>query len=260
LIARAAVIVAHGSPSDPPRQEAAMAGFARAVARHRPGLRVASATLADPAALPRALAAAGDGAVVYPMFMSDGWFVSDLLPKRLAKAGAAGVGILPPFGLDPDLPAFCAARLAEAARSGGLDPAAATLVLAAHGSPSDPRAGAAARAAAEGIAALMRFAEIRVCFVDQAPFLAEGLSVHGPAICLPFFATAASHVEADLPEAVAAAGFAGRVLEPIGRSLGTPAFVARRLSALAPAAPDAREFDLPQRCGPDRRLSALSPR
>jgi sirohydrochlorin ferrochelatase len=232
------IIVAHGSPSDPPRQEAAMAAFARAVGRHLPGRRIASATLADPAALPGALAAAGGRARVYPMFMSDGWFVSNLLPRRLADAGAGATEVLPPFGLEPGLPAFCAARLARTAQAEGLEPAAATLVVAAHGSPSDPRAGAAARAAAEGIAARMRFAEVRVCFVDQPPFLAEGLSVRGPAICLPFFATAAGHVEQDLPEAVAAAGFAGTVLEPVGRSPRTPAFVARSLAALAPAPPE----------------------
>jgi sirohydrochlorin ferrochelatase len=232
------IIVAHGSPSDPPRQEAAMAAFARAVGRHLPGWRVAAATLADRPALARALAAAGGRARVYPMFMSDGWFVSSLLPKRLAQAGAAGaVEVLPAFGLDPGLPALCAARLAEAARTGGLDPEKTTLVVAAHGSPNDPRAGAAAQSAADGIVTRMRFAEVRVCFVDQPPFLAEGLSVQGPAICLPFFATAASHVEADLPQAVAAAGFTGRVLEPIGRSARTPAFVARSLAALALAPP-----------------------
>jgi sirohydrochlorin cobaltochelatase len=232
------VIVAHGSPSDPPRQEAAMACFASAVGRRLPGRSVASATLADPAALPRALAAAGGRARVYPMFMSDGWFVSSLLPKRLAAAGAAGIEILPPFGLDPDLPAFCALRLAKAVEMEGLGPSATTLVVAAHGSPNDPRAAAAARSAANGIAARMPFAEVRVCFVDQPPFLAEGLSVRGPAICLPFFATAAGHVEEDLPKAVAAAGFAGTVLEPIGRSPRTPAFVARRLAALVPAPPE----------------------
>lgn len=237
-----------------------MAGFARAVGRHLPGRRVASATLADPAALPRALAAAGNGAFVYPMFMSDGWFVSCLLPKRLAKAGAAAgaVRILPPFGLDPDLPAFCAARLAEAAVTARLDPAVTTLVFAAHGSASDRRAGAAALAAADGIAVHLRFAAVRVCFVDQAPFLAQGLSVRGRAICLPFFATAASHVEADLPEAVAAAGFAGPVLEPIGHSMRTPAFVAASLAAQIPASPDAAEFDLPQCRRADRLPTPLS--
>jgi sirohydrochlorin ferrochelatase len=236
------IIVAHGSPSDPPRQEAAMAAFARAVGRHLPGRRFASATLADPSALPRALAAAGGRARVYPMFMSDGWFVSSLLPKRLAEAGAAsGAGeaeILPPFGLEPGLPDFCATRVTEAAEAQGLAPAAATLVVAAHGSPNDPRAGAAARAVADGIAARLSFAEVRVCFIDEPPFLAEGLSVDGPAICLPFFATAASHVEVDLPEAAAAAGFAGTVLEPIGRAAKTPAFVARSLAARAPAPPE----------------------
>jgi sirohydrochlorin cobaltochelatase len=235
----ATIIVAHGSPSDPPRQEASMAAFARAVGRHLPGRRIASATLADRTALARAFAEAGGRARVYPMFMSDGWFVSTLLPKRLAEAGVAGAAeLLPPFGLDPGLPALCAARLAEAARTGGLDPEKTTLVVAAHGSPNDPRAGAAAQSAADGMAARIRFAEVRVCFVDQPPFLAEGLSVRGPAICLPFFATAASHVEEDLPEAVAAAGFRGRVLEPIGRSARTPAFVARSLAALAPAPPE----------------------
>lgn len=237
-----------------------MASFARAVGRHLPGRRVASATLADPAALPRALAAAGTGAFIYPMFMSDGWFVSTLLPRRLAKAGAAAgtAGILPPFGLDPDLPAFCTVRLVEAAAAEGLDPATTTLVVAAHGSASDRHAGAAAEAAADGIAGRLRFADIRVCFVDQPPFLAEGLSVRGPSICLPFFATAASHVEADLPEAVVAAGFAGTVLEPIGRSARTPAFVAASLAADVPALPDAAEFDLPQRRRPDRLLSPSS--
>jgi sirohydrochlorin ferrochelatase len=144
--------------------------------------------------------------------------------------------VLRPFGLDPDLPALCAARLAAAAEAEGLDPAAATLVVAAHGSPGDPRAGAAAYAAARGIAARIGFAEVRVCFVDQAPFLAQGLSVTGPSICLPFFATAASHVEADLPEAVRQAGFAGTVLEPVGRAPGAPALVARSLAARAPRA------------------------
>ena len=210
-----------------------MAGFARDVARHLPFWHVASATIADPAALPRALAAAGPGALVYPMFMSDGWFVSTLLPRRLAKAGAGDAAILPSFGLDPDLPALCAERILAAAEAEGLDPASTTLVVAAHGSPSDPRAGAAAQAAAEGIAALVRFARVRVCFVDQAPFLAEGLAVEGPALCLPFFATSASHVEEDLPAAVAEAGFTGPVLEPIGRSAGAPAFVARRLAQVA---------------------------
>ncbi len=214
-----------------------MAEFARAVGRHLPDRRIASATLADAAALPRALAAAGDRARIYPMFMSDGWFVSSLLPKRLAEARAAGLEILPPFGLDPHLPALCANRVAEAAEAEGLEPATATLVVAAHGSPNDPRAAAAARAAADGMAARLPFAEVRVCFVDQPPFLAEGLSVKGPAICLPFFATAASHVEEDLPEAVTATGFDGTVLEPIGRSARAPAFVARSLAMPARMSP-----------------------
>lgn len=238
----AIILVAHGSPSDPPRQEAAMVEFAAKVAGHLPGCHVAAATLADSDALPRALAAAGERPLIYPMFMSDGWFVSTLLPERLDKAGGAHATILPPFGLEPALPAFCAARLTEAAAAGGLELAATTLVVAAHGSPNDLRAAAAAEAAAQAIAGHVRFAATRVCYVDQAPFLAEGLAVTGPALCLPFFATAASHVEEDLPAAVAEANFAGAVLEPIGRSRGTPAFVARSLTRHLRVPPPSRAF------------------
>lgn len=208
-----------------------MAALAAEVAGHLPGWHVGSATLADREALRRAFAAAPQGrALVYPMFMSDGWFVSSLLPKRLAAAGGEA-RLLAPFGLDPALPALCARRAEEAAQKRGLDLSRTTLVVAAHGSPNDPRAGAAARAAAERIAAEARPAATRVCFVDEPPFLAEGLSVDGPAICLPFFATAASHVLEDLPEAVEQARFTGPVLEPVGQADGVPALIARGLTA-----------------------------
>lgn len=210
-----------------------MAALAARVAEHLPGWTVGSATLADREALGRALRALGDGsALVYPMLMSDGWFASTLLPKRLAAAGGGG-RLLPPFGLDPDLPALCARRVAAAARQHGLDLSRSTLVVAAHGAPRDPRAGAAARAAAGRIAALARPGDTRVCFVDEPPFLAEGLRVAGPALCLPFFATAASHVLEDLPQAVAEAGFAGPVLEPVGQADEVPLLIARSLAGAA---------------------------
>lgn len=228
-----AVIVAHGSPSEPPRQEAAVAELARAVGALAPELRVEGATLADPDSLRRALARAPEGARprVYPLFMSDGWFVSTLLPKRLAAAGGEAAETLPPLGLDPELPAHAARRVVEAAQAAAIEPASAVLVIAAHGAPKDPRAGAAARAAAARIAALSGFAQTRVCFVDEPPFLAEGLRVDRPALCLPFFAAAASHVEQDLPEAVAEARFAGPVLEPVGLAPYAPGLIARRLTA-----------------------------
>jgi sirohydrochlorin ferrochelatase len=56
--------------------------------------------------------------------------------------------------------------------------------------------------------------------------LTEALSVPGQAICLPFFATRASHVIEDLPEAIAQSGFAGPALGPIGLDPAIPDLIA----------------------------------
>jgi sirohydrochlorin ferrochelatase len=232
-----ALIVAHGAPADPSSQEAAVAALADAVSSRLPGWRVTGATLAAPGALDRACAAAQGPILVYPLFMSAGWFSTVELPRRLAAAGAVGARVLTPLGLDPHLPALGAAMLAEAAEAAGLRLAEATLVLAAHGAPEHRGPAQAARAAAAAIAAAAGVAAMRACFVDEAPFLVEGLSVDGPALCLPFFATAAGHVTGDLPEAVAEAGFTGPVLPPIGCDARVADLIAAALTAaLADAA------------------------
>lgn len=226
-----ALIVAHGAPAHPDSQEAAIAALAASVAARVPGWRVRGATLAAPGALERACASAGGAPLVYPLFMSAGWFSTVELPRRLAAAGAAGARVLTPLGLDPGLPALGAVMLAEAAEAAGLRLPETTLVLAAHGAPEHRGPAKAARAAAEAIAAAAGVASVRTCFVDEPPFLVEGLSVDGPAICLPFFATAAGHVTGDLPEAVAEAGFAGPVLTPIGCDPRAADLIAAALSA-----------------------------
>ncbi len=238
--AEAALIVAHGSPSDPAPQEAAIAALAVAVAARLPGWRITGATLAAPGALGRALEAGP--AWIYPLFMSDGWFVSRELPRRLAAAGRAEVAILPPLGLDPALAALCAACAREAATGAGYAIAETTVILAAHGSPRDPRPAAAAGNVARRLRATGGFRAVATGFVDESPRLADALRVGGPALCLPFFAARAGHVTGDLPEAVAEAGFRGPVLGPIGADPGVPDLIAgalRRSAAarLRPAAP-----------------------
>src|SRR5688572_10188457 len=96
----AALIVAHGQPSDPAPAAAEIAALAARVADHLPGWHVGSATLAEADALPYAVAGATPG-IVYPLFMAGGWFTRSLLPKRVAEAGGAGWRIAVPFGIDP---------------------------------------------------------------------------------------------------------------------------------------------------------------
>ena len=212
-----ALIVTHGQPRSPDRPEAALADLAQAVARDMPGAHIGSATLAGDGTLARALSDLAPGPVhVYPLFMSDGWFVSTHLPRRIASAWDGPVRILPPFGLDSALPDLMLRAAVEGARANGTDPAETHLLLAAHGSPSDPRPAAAARAVAAQLVAARNFRAVSCGFVDEAPYLADAGRVTGPAVCLPFFAAANGHVNDDLPDALAQAEFPGPILPPVG--------------------------------------------
>ncbi len=229
-----ALIVAHGQPSDPSAPEARLAAFAARVAALAPGIAVESATLAAPGALARAAARLrGDNFAVYPLFMSDGWFVSEALPRRLRAEVGGEAGVLSPFGLDPALPELVRRAAREACDAAGFRPAETTLILAAHGSPRDRRPAAAARRIGEALR--QEFPDIRYGYVDETPSIAEAASVRGPAICLPLFVDANSHVTSDLPAALAEAGFTGPVLPPIGQRPECAGMVASMLRATVAA-------------------------
>ncbi len=222
-----AIIVSHGQPSDPMPAEATLAGFAGQIALGLPGWQVESATLAAPGALDRALAATGQGALVYPLFMTAGWFTTDALRARLADQNAH---VLAPFGTEPELPAMAAAELAWVLKNAHWRAKETQLFIAAHGSGRSPRAAEDTHAFAGALRKHIGFAETRVGFVEEAPRLAEMAKGLGPrAICLPFFASAGGHVLEDIPEALDRTGFTGIRLPPIGCFPGAPALVAQTL-------------------------------
>ena len=228
----AALIVAHGAPLAPGGPERVMRALAVSVAALLPGWVVRGATLAAPGAIKAALTDLPLGArlLVYPHFMADGWFTTDELPRRLGEAGAGMLDILPAFGLDPAVQQLCLLRAGEAARAEKYPPGEAALLLAAHGSPSDPRP-AAANAAVKFLNQSGRFREVRAGFVDEAPYLGDAARIDGPAICLPFFAGRAGHVEIDLSAALAEANFPGPMLAPIGADAAVPGIIAAALVA-----------------------------
>ncbi|GHE00665.1 Cobalamin (Vitamin B12) biosynthesis CbiX protein [Defluviimonas sp. 20V17] len=232
---RSAVLVAHGAPSDPATQERAMADLAARVGALLPDWRLRGATLAAPGALEHAMDGL-DAPLIYPFFMSAGWFTTTELPRRLILAGKGGARCLAPFGADPGLPDLARAAAEAGAAAVALDPARATLLLAAHGSS---RPGAVARASARAAAALARrlatraFARVEVGLIEEAPSLTEvarAARSRGPGLCLPLFAQAAGHVRDDVPRALFEAGFTGLVLAPIGAHPKVPALIAGALA------------------------------
>lgn len=228
-----ALIVSHGQPSAPEAPEQAMAALAAQVAERLPGWRVGSATLAAPGALAAALVALGGRALVYPLFMTNGWFVSTRLPDRLAAAGGAGCEVLPPLGLDPAIPRLMADHAAERAADAGLDPAATTLLIAAHGSPSDPHPKRVTEGLADALRQDGRFARIVTGYVDEAPRLRDAALEAREGLCLPFFAARNGHVAVDVPEALDAGEYGGILLDPLGCWPAVPEMIAAALSRAA---------------------------
>ena len=222
-----AILVSHGQPSDPDPAEAALKDFTERVRRVLADWQVESATLAKPGALDSVLGTTGPDPIIYPFFMTEGWFTGDALLERLDGRPAR---ILPPFGLDPNLPAMTVSLLNKELSKRGWRARDTRLFIAAHGSGRSPNSSRDTQRFAKALADIMRFEEIRVGFVEQRPNLADAALDLGPrAICLPFFAARGGHVLEDLPEALKQAAFSGVCLDPIGCAPGAPQLVAQAL-------------------------------
>lgn len=228
-----AIIVSHGQPSDPAPAEADLAVFAQQVAGHLPGWHVASATLAAPGALAQVLNEAGPQPIIYPMFMTQGWFTGEALLERLRGKQAQ---VLPPFGTDPGLPDMAGELLRGVLNDRGWRAEETRLFVAAHGSGRSANSARDTHEFASALAQLIKFADMRVGFVEEPPYLTDvAFDLGDKAICLPFFAANGGHVIDDIPEALDLAGFTGARLDPIGCAAGSAAFVARALQAAVTA-------------------------
>lgn len=226
-----AVIVAHGSPSNPDEQQEALRALARAVGALVPQWEVRGATLAAGDVLGEALRGL-DRPLVYPFFMAAGWFTGKELPRRIAALGAE-VRQMAPFGLEPELPRLIAEATTKAAHDAGLEPAESGLLLAAHGSRTARRSKDSSYAMAENLTRLTGFGRIAVGLIEEPPFLADTAREIGRGVCLPFFALHAGHVTDDVPQALRAAGFEGPCLPPVGEHPGVPALIAAALRRAA---------------------------
>lgn len=220
------LIVAHGQPSDPDRAEAELRDLGRSVAAQCGARKVTTATLAAPGALSAALKLLGPGGRVYPLFMAGGWFTRVLLPKRLAEAGALDWQVLEPMGCDSKVHDLAALILTEVGP-------VTSVVLAAHGSGQSQVPSNIAHHVARQAAARLGV-RVDAAFIDQPPRL-DQVHDHGPgSVCLPFFAANGEHVTKDLPAALNAAGFQGRILPALGLDARLPALIAAAVRADQP--------------------------
>ena len=191
------------------------------------------------AALELASRTAAAEVLVYPVFMSDGYFVRQVLAQRIAAAGGA-VRMLTPLGLDPNLPMLMRRESVAAAQRAGLDPGAARLLIVGHGSRSRPN-GASARAtthAAETLAAGRVFADVAVAFLEEPPLLPDVLVADSrPSVVLGFFSGEGLHALEDVPAAIAELAVEAAYTGPIGALPNIPEIIASAIEASAQPSP-----------------------
>ena len=227
-----ALIVSHGQPSDPASAARELDLLAQAVAKLTDGRAVLAATLAQEGALARAIAQRGPPGIVFPMFMSGGWFTRVALGEKLRAAGGQGWQVLEPFGCEAAVHDLARDAVAEALQ--GQDLAHAQVLIAAHGSFKSPAPSDVAISLAHRLKAELELARCDAAFIDQTPQLAEVIGFGTGAICLPFFAAMGGHVTEDIPRALEAARFGGRLLPPLGLHPEVPALIAAALVRAAP--------------------------
>lgn len=224
---RNAIIIALGQPSDPRPHDATMREMAEKVQALLPDWTVRGATQESPGSI--ASAASGmSSPVIYPLFLANGFFMAQVLPKRLAKL-VPGATILPPFGADIALPAIVADILTEAARINGFAISETSILFAAHGSEMFPASRLSTQQLAGDVASRTGFKSFTFGFIEEHPFIEEAALNLGQAICLPLFALRASHVAVDVPTALQKADFSGIVLPPLGMNERVPRLIAKAL-------------------------------
>ncbi len=158
--------------------------------------------------------------LVYPLFLSDGWFSRVQLPRLLKETHRNGdrtIRILPPLGLDPALADLVAGKAMSAAQAYGFAAALTGIVLLAHGSARDRASQAAAEQLAAELGATKKFDSVAVAFLEQAPSLSDILSdMSGPVVVVGLFAGEGLHGKEDVSSLITAQrrsdiAFAGNV-------------------------------------------------
>lgn len=217
----ALVLVAHGERqvSDPNR---ALANHAAALATHDDfcfvGYGVLNGEPPFEAALEEAVKSGAKNLFVYPFFMSDGYFVSTVLPERIATA-ETGIAptILTQLGLDGDLVKVMTDNALLVAKGAGFAPDKTRLLVAGHGSKTEQASAEATYRVADALTAADEFMGVSCAFIEEPPFIGDQLAREkSPVVVSGFFAGNGMHSSSDVPAAIEASGATAVYAGPIG--------------------------------------------
>ncbi len=145
--------------------------------------------------------------VVVPVFAGKGYYTDTLIPREIGLTGQVterdGRRFLytAPAGTHPRIPGLLACRAEGVANAAGMAVADSALLLIAHGSARPGGAGDTPRAIAAAIAAMNRFAEVALVFLEQEPHAASwaGRMTRRDVVALPLLVAQGMHASRDIP-------------------------------------------------------------
>lgn len=155
---------------------------------------------------------------VFPFFMASGYFVKDVLPKRLAEANAdIETRILTPLGLDAGLAHSMLESALATAKRAEFDARKSHLLVVGHGSRSSSASADATRKTAEKLKNIGGFGAVSSAFLEEPPFVTDALrELEGPVVVSGYFAGNGMHSSRDVPEAIEESGANAVYTGPIG--------------------------------------------
>lgn len=234
-MSRALLLVGHGSHLSADSSAPVYAHAERIRAR-REFDEVGTAFWKEEPSLSRAMDGLdADDLTVVPVFMSDGYFTNQVVPREMALAGRVScvgtkkVRYTSSIGGHPSLSRVVVERARDAGAEGR-----DALVLLGHGTERNRQSQANVYQHAESIRAAGMFAEVAVVFLDQQPSMLDvfDLTRAAKVVVVPFFVADGWHAGETIPGDLGGLRQNGRLLHYAG-AVGTHPAVADVILELA---------------------------
>ena len=207
----AVVLVTHGDRAGPVRNKALLSHTNAIYQRAQFCCVTCGVLKGEPLigeALQKAVQAGPALILVYPLFMSSGYFVETVLARRIAEGDLpVPVRVLPPIGLSARLPELLWKRSLEVACLAEFSPENTRLLLTGHGSKIGRRSAQATAQVARQLVTFNVFNKVQTAFLEEPPLLHNQLAAdRGPTVIAGLFASDGLHAYDDVPAAIEETG------------------------------------------------------
>lgn len=175
--------------------------------------------------------------IVYPLFMSAGYFVKTVLADRVAAQGLrTPTGIMQPLGMDKRLALLMLEHSLRTSKAAGIVPGEARLLVVGHGSKHGPESADATKRAARMLSSHSPYTRVETAFIEEEPLLKDALERYdGTTVVAGFLSGDGLHAGEDIPDAIKETGAHALYTGPIGLHPRIPDLV---LSSLMKALED----------------------